>query len=253
MMFASTVDARSDAAVMRLSGILNARTYQQVRDSVVKVAVDEARAVIVDVDDLEVRDCESWTVFTSARWCVQQWPEVPIVLVSSNPAVRGRLAALSVTRYVPVYETVADARAAIGAGACRYLHRARERFNPYAGSVNAALLFVHEHLVAWSLRDRIPVASTVVTVFAENAVVHAGDGFDIRLEGTDDEVIIAVSDSNPALAVRRERNPGSCPAGLDIVSSLCQRWGNTPTATGKTVWARIGPKDTFAGVGRLRR
>ncbi|WIM89252.1 STAS domain-containing protein [Candidatus Mycobacterium wuenschmannii] len=252
-MFTSTVDAQSDAAVMRLSGILNARTYQEIRDSVVKVAVDEARAVIVDVNNLDVRDGESWAVFTSARWCVQQWPEVPIVLVSSDPAVRARLTALSVARYVPVYDTVAAAHEALGDGTCRYLHRAREWFEPSPCSVNTALLFVHEHLLAWSMRDRVPVASTVVTVFAENALAHTRAGFDIRLEGTDDEAIVAVSDSSHALAVRQERPPGSCPASLDIVSSLCRRWGNTPTTTGKTVWARIGPNDTFAGITRPRR
>jgi hypothetical protein len=35
------------------------------------------------------------------------------------------------------------------------------------------------------------------------------------------------------------------------VSALCGRWGNTPTLTGKTVWARIGTDDTFAGIREL--
>lgn len=171
------------------------------------------------------------------------------MLVCADPTTRKRLVDLSIARYVPVYETEAAARGAISGGTCRYLHRAREQFEPHSSSVNAALMFVHEHLLAWSLRDRVPVASTVVTVFAENAMTYAGDGFDVRLEGTDDEVIIAVSDSNHVLAVRQERPPGSCLAGLDIVSALCRRWGNTPTSSGKTVWARIGPGDTFAGIG----
>ncbi|MDT5205625.1 MAG: hypothetical protein QOD34_2261, partial [Mycobacterium sp.] len=59
-----------DCTVVRLSGVLNARTYPQVRDSVIKVAVDEATAVIVDINDLEVRDDHSWAVFTSVRWHV---------------------------------------------------------------------------------------------------------------------------------------------------------------------------------------
>jgi len=105
-----------------------------------------------------------------------------------------------------------------------------------------------EYLVAWSMHDKIPIASTVVTVFAENALSHINDGFDVRLEGTSDEVVIAVSDSSTVSAVRRERPRGSCPAGLDIVSALCRRWGNAPTSAGKTVWARIGPDDTFAGI-----
>ncbi len=247
-MLTSTTHARADATVIRLSGVLNARTYQQARDSIIKVAVDEVTAVIVDINDLAVIDDQSWAVFTSARWLVQQWPDVPIALVSSDPGVRKRLTDRSVARYVPVYDTLAAAGDAIGGGTCRYRHRAREKFGPHSSSVNSALLFTHDHLVAWSMRDKIPVASTVVTVFAENALSYTGDGFDVRLEGTAEEVVIAVSDSSTASAIRRERPRGSCPSGLDIVSALCRRWGSAPTSAGKTVWARIGPGDTFAGI-----
>jgi hypothetical protein len=106
--------------------------------------------------------------------------------------------------------------------------------------VNSALMFVRDHLEAWSMRDKLAIASTVTTVFAENALSYTRSGFDLRLEGTADEVVVAVSDASPSFAVRRERPIGSCPGGLDIVSALCQRWGNTATPTGKTVWARIG-------------
>jgi hypothetical protein len=133
----------------------------------------------------------------------------------------------------------------------RCVRRAREQFSPDGHSVNSALMFVRDHLEAWSMRDKLAVVSTVTTVFAENALSYARSGFYIRLEGTTDEVVVAVSDASPSLAVRRERPLGSCPGGLDIVSALCQRWGNTPTSTGKTVWARVGADDTFAGFTRL--
>lgn len=247
-MLTSTTHTRFDSTVVRLSGVLNARTYQQVRDSVVKAAIDQSSAVIIDINDLEVRDDQSWAVFTSARWHVQQWPEVPIALVSGDPGVRKRLTDRSVAHYVPVYDTLAAASDAVGGGKCCYRHLAREQFGRYPSSVNSALIFVHDHLVAWSMRDKIPVASTVVTVFAENALSYTDDGFDVRLEGRSGEVVVAVSDSSTASAMRRERPRGSSPAGLDIVSALCRRWGSAPTSAGKTVWARIGPGDTFAGI-----
>ena len=130
----------------------------------------------------------------------------------------------------------------------RYVHRAREQFGPHAHSVNAALTFVRDHLMAWSMRDKIAVASTVTNVFVENALSYTRGGFDIRLEGTTDEVVVAVSDASPNFAIRRDRPLGSCPGGLDIVSALCQRWGNAATSTGKTVWARIGADDPFGGI-----
>ena len=169
--------------------------------------------------------------------------------MSADPVVRRRLRDyLSVARYLPVYSSVAKAADAIGDGDCRHRYLACEQFGPHAHSVHAALMFVRDHLVAWSMRDKIAVASTVTTVFAENALCYTRGGFDIRLEGTTDEVVIAVSDASPTLAVRRERPLGGCLAGLDIVSALCHRWGNTPTSTGKTVWARIGAHDAFAGI-----
>ena len=130
----------------------------------------------------------------------------------------------------------------------RCVHRACEQFGPHAHSVNAALTFVRDHLMASSMRDKIAVASRVTTVFVENALSYTRGGFDIRLEGITDEVVVAVSDASPNLAVRRERSLGGCPGGLDIVSALCHHWGNAATSTGKTVWARIGADDTFGGI-----
>jgi hypothetical protein len=135
----------------------------------------------------------------------------------------------------------------------RCVHCAREQFGPHGHSVNSALIFVREHLEAWSMRDKVALASTVTTVFAENALSYTRGGFDIRLEGTADEIVVAVSDASPTLAVQGERPLGNCPGGLDIVSTLCHHWGNTLTSTGKTVWARIGADDTFAGITGLLR
>jgi anti-anti-sigma regulatory factor len=254
-MLTSIRHGATGVTVLRLAGVLDVRSYPQVRDSVMKAALDAGSALIVDVDELEARDDHVWTVFTSARWDNQQWPDIPIALVSADPVVRRRLRDyLSVARYLPVYSSVATAADAIGDGDCRHRHLACEQFGPHAHSVNAALMFVRDHLVAWSMRDKIAVASTVTTVFAENALCYTSGGFDIRLEVTTDEVVVAVSDASPTLAVRRERPLGGCLAGLDIVSALCHRWGNTPTSTGKTVWASIGADDAFAGItGRLQR
>ena len=245
-MLTSITQGRTGVTMMRLAGVLDVHNYSQVRDSVVKAAREAGSALIVDIDGLRARDDRVWTVFASARWDIQQRPEVALALVSADPAVQRRLRDLSVAHDLPVYSSVAAAVDAIADD--DYRHRARERFGPHPCSVNSALMFVRDHLVAWSMRDKIAVASTVISVFAENALSHTRSGFDIRLEGTTDEIFVAVSDASRALAVRRERPLGSCPTGLDIVSALCHRWGNTRTATGKTVWARIGAADTFAGI-----
>jgi anti-anti-sigma regulatory factor len=231
--------ALSDYLVVRLTGVLDIRTYRQARDAVTSVALDHHGAVIVDVDGLDVRGDYAWAVFTSARWQVNQWPDFPIVLVSSDAVRRRRLAGLSIARYVPVFESVAAAAAAIAEGTCRYRHRARARFARHDGGLRAAQMFVRNNLMAWSMFDKIPLTTMLATVFIENASSYAGDGCDLRLEGSDDEVVVAVSDSCAARVGRRDRVPACIPAGLDIVASLCRRWGSTQTSDGRIVWAHI--------------
>jgi anti-anti-sigma regulatory factor len=238
-------------AVMRLSGVLHAATYRQARDAVIKAALDETTAVIIDVNDLSVRDECSWSVFTSARWHVNQWPDVTIALACRDHTVRRLLTRLSITRYVPVFATVSAAASAIGSGQCRYDHRARAHVASERSSTQGARVFVRDNLAQWSMTHKIPVAITVANIFIENALTHTGDGCELRLESTDDDVVVAVADTSTTPAVRRERTPGSLPAGLDVVAALCGQWGNIPTTTGKTVWAKIGPDDTIGGIAEL--
>lgn len=252
-MLTTSIEARTDDIVVRLIGLLDARTYGQVRDEVIKAAADGPAAVIIDIDGLEVSSDRAWSVFTSARWHVPQWPDVVIALACSDAVVRRRLADLSVTRYVPVYSSVAAATAAIGEGSCRYSHRVREKFGPHSFSVRATQIFVREHLMAWSMLDRIAVASTVATVFAENALSYTRDGFDVRLEATSEDVLVAVSDASATPVIQRKRAPGSSPTGLDIVAALCRHWGSTTTSRGKTVWAHVGHDDTLDGIAELLR
>lgn len=94
------------AAVLTPRGVLDSSTYRPLRDRIIKAAVDEPRAVIVDVTDLQVPAESAWVVFTSARWHVDRWPSVPIMLVCEHLAGRSVIARNGVTRYVSVYPTV---------------------------------------------------------------------------------------------------------------------------------------------------
>jgi anti-anti-sigma regulatory factor len=250
-MLTTSIEVRTDNVVMRLVGALDASTYPQVRDAVTKVAAEGPAAVVIDIDGLEVPGDQAWAVFTRARWHIQQRPEVVIALACSDAVVRQRLTDLSITRYVPVYSSVAAATAEISDGSCRYLHRAREKFGPHSFAVHAAQIFVREHLMAWSMLEKIPVVSTVATVFVENALNYTRHGCDVRLEADNANVLVAVSDTSSKPPIRRERAPGSIPRGLDIVAALCRRWGSTPTSVGKTMWAHVGPDDTLAGISQL--
>ncbi|HUO41039.1 MAG TPA: hypothetical protein VMU34_25765, partial [Mycobacterium sp.] len=68
----------------------------------------------------------------------------------------------------------------------------------------------------------------VVTVFVENVLQHTKSAPVVRLEAS----------------ARREcsRHGTDEVSGLAIIAALCRTGGTAPTASGKTVWAVIGPR-----------
>ena len=95
--------------LLNVDGILDSTTYLPLRDQIIKAALDEPRAVVIDVSRLTVPSPSAWAVFTSARWHVEMWPDVPILLVCSHPEGRKIIERNGITRYVPVYPSTAEA------------------------------------------------------------------------------------------------------------------------------------------------
>jgi hypothetical protein len=96
----------ADTCVLIVEGVLDGSTYLTLRDAIITQALDQARGVVVDVAALTVPAPSAWAVFTSARWHVSQWPDVPIVLVCRNLHIQKVLSRNAITRYVPIYRTV---------------------------------------------------------------------------------------------------------------------------------------------------
>jgi hypothetical protein len=84
----------------------------------------------------------------------------------------------------------------------------------------------------------------VVNVFVENVLEHT-DGVPLmRIETDGATATIAVSDDSTTPALRLPSlGTGIDVSGLAIVDALSRAWGSTPTSTGKTVWAVIGPEN----------
>ena len=237
-------DAMGASAVLTPHGVLDSSTYRSLRDRIIKAALEEPHAVIVDVTDLVVPAESAWVVFTSARWHVGTWPEVPLMLVCEHPAGRSAIARNGVTRYVPVYpslEAAIDSVACVGVPVRR---RARAELPPQLTSLSRARELVTQWLTAWSQTELIPVTKVVVTAFVENVLQHTDCVPCVRLEFDGSAVTVAVEDADHAPAgVRECLRPNDAPSGLRVVSALCRAWGNSPTSTGKTVWALIGPEN----------
>jgi anti-anti-sigma factor len=233
---------QQDVPILVLDGLLDGSTYRIVRDAVIKAALDEPRAVIVDVNRVSAPSASVWTVFTSARWHVSVWPDVPILLVCGQPQVRRAIAAGGVTRYVPVHPTRLLALDAVRGQPMAIRRRARSELPAAGESVGLARGIIADWLTRWDKRDLIPVAATVGTVFVENTLHHTESPPVLIVESYRDAVTVAVEDHSDHLPGRHEDadRGAEIVSGLAIVSALCRAWGATPTSSGKTVWALVG-------------
>lgn len=240
-----TADAVRGATVLTANGVLDTTTYRSLRDGIIKAALDEPRAVIVDVAQLTVPAESAWAAFTSARWHVRRWPEVPIALVCEHRAGRSAIARSGVARYVPVYPTVNAALSALSAvGNRRRRHRARAYLPAELASLYQSRELVEEWLTAWSQENLIAVAKVIVTAFVENVLQHTDSRPNVRLETDGAAVTVAVEDASRAPASINETATASdALSGLRIVAALSRTWGNAPTPDGKTVWAVVGPEN----------
>jgi STAS domain-containing protein len=243
-----TISASRLAGVIVLvaDGVLDSTTYTWMRNEILEAALDEPDAVIVDVSRLDVPAPSALAVFTSARWHIGQWPDIPMALVCEHQAGRKVIERNGITRYVPVYPTTAAAMSEIlrqdSAGMRR---RARAELPAAQSSTADSRRLVAEWLTAWGQPEFIASAKLIMSVFVENVLAHTDSAPDVRLESNAKTVTIAVADGSAAPAALRE----VCPlgemqvSGLAIVAALSLRWGNAPTPSGKTVWALIGPEN----------
>lgn len=231
--------------VLTVGGLLDTTTYHALRDTIIKAALDEPAAVLIDVARLRVPAPSAWVVFTSARWHVCRWPEVPILLVCEDVACRETISRNGVTRYVPAFATVEAAIDSLsGSGLHRYRRRARAQLPAMLTSPRRSRDLVTEWLTAWSQPDLIPVAKVVATAFVENVLQHTDSRPVILLETDGATVTVAVEDAGGGSVVLREKGKANGAAsGLRVVAALCRMWGTLPTPVGKTVWAVMGPEN----------
>ena len=232
---------------LRCSGVLDGLSYRALRDSVVKAALDEPRVVIVDVNELRVPDASAWSVFTSARWHVSTWPDVPIRLVCADEEVRAVIRRRGITRYVPVFPTLEQAMQSESSARPQQRRRARADLPPHVSSIVDAQRLVGGWLTGWSCPAMIPVTAVITTALVENVLRHTDSPPTLRVEYDGELVTVAVEDASAALAQRKEdaAHGTSRVSGLAVVAALTRVWGNLPTPAGKTVWAVVGPENVL--------
>ena len=245
-MSALIVDGRMNqsVAVLTVDGVLDTANSAALRDAVVRTILDKPSALILDVTALRVPAESAWAAFIGARWQLHPGVDVPIVLVCARRANRDAIDRSGVARLMPVYSSEKGAIRALGRRTRRSVRRADAELPANLTSLRESRRLVREWLTEWSQPALIPVALVVVNVFVENVLEHTGSVPMMRVESDGATATIAVSDGSNTPAVRLPPpEEGIDVSGLAIVDALSRAWGSAPTATGKTVWAVIGPEN----------
>jgi anti-anti-sigma regulatory factor len=229
------------ALVLAPLGVLDSLTYADLRSLVLKAAVDEPRAVVVDVDGLIVPDPSAYALFTSLSVQLGQWPGVPLLVAAAGDRQRAALRDYRLARFVPVHRSVAAAVAAAHQPPVRRLAR-RELPNSLV-SASLARQYVRELCLEWEVPSCVESAVLITNELVENTLLHTYCAPSLRLELRRGLLTAAVYDDDPALAepVGPDAGRGGR-GGLALVAELSTAWGCSPTrAGGKVVWAVLRP------------
>jgi hypothetical protein len=237
--------------VLRPHGDLDATTYRGVRDTLVKYAMAQPRAIIVVLDGLHIGTAANLTVFSSAWMLVGDWPGVPIILVAPRSVHRAILTDSPMRRFVPVCHDLDTALATAGEPPRR--RRTEVDLVPDPASSRHARTFVRDTCRRWHVTDQTTVAEEIATELVENSITHAGTDLRLRLELRQGLLTVAVSDHSAREAVIHEPDVGQPPTGgLRLVAHLARVWGCAPELSGgKVVWAVVATADRqlFSGMG----
>ncbi|MFD2420138.1 ATP-binding protein [Amycolatopsis pigmentata] len=238
---------QAGCAIARLTGRLDSLNYLRTRDQLIKLALEEPRAVVVEVDGLEVPSEPLLTVFSAAWMKVSQWPGVPILVVATDVIRRRWLKRCAFSRFVPVFADIDEAVDSLGVTPMR--RRATIDLAAEPSSAALARRFVRGVCAEWSVEPEIEEVVCVASELVENVVKHADTVMQLRLELRDRLLTVAVRDGSPHQAVLRQSQSGlPVGLGLRIVSHLSRTWGCTPDIRGgKVVWAafKAGPEWFF--------
>lgn len=223
-------------SVVAVAGRLDPVFGPRLRDDLLRIASDSDRALILDLDLLQV-DRSSPLAGLVAVWSrIKVWPGIPLVLVARQPALRLALRAAAVSKLVPTVASLDQAVSCVSSVARRrreQINLSCDRFSPRRSRV-----WIRNQLTEWGLEDPAP-AELVGTELVDNAIIHAGSPSVLRADLQSGALSIAVLDDDPRpprLVPIGERADGG--RGLVIVDQLTRAWGSSPRpGGGKIVWA----------------
>ncbi|MFJ7214753.1 ATP-binding protein [Amycolatopsis sp. NPDC098790] len=227
---------RPGATTALVTGTLDIESYPELRDGLLKIAVESPDGLIADIDALAIRDPALVTLFSLVAMRIGDWPGIPFCVVTGRAEHRTMFSDRTVDRFVPLHEDLETAESRLSPPPRR---RAAQLL---ARSVNSSALardFVRRVCDEWSVPAYTDDALLVATEFVENVIRHTGSTPRVRLELRHGMLSVAVTDDEPRQAVLLERLDALEPGlGLRMVAEVAKVWGCSRTwSGGKVVWA----------------
>ncbi|MFC3384285.1 ATP-binding protein [Couchioplanes azureus] len=244
-----TMDMESSMVTFAVHGTWEPRLRHKTYAALVKCLSEHPVTLLIDLRDLTDPYAASVATWITARR-LGDGMEPPVQILACVPpgaAVAARLQRLGAARFLPVYPTIERARTA--AGQRPLTDRLVVHLHPSARAPARARAAVTDACAAWQLPELHDRARMVVSELVSNAVQHAGTAITVILSRRGSGMHLAVGDDDPGLP----RLCDTFPAPLDvlpyqrglelhIVHAAATLWGATPTASGKVVWATVGPR-----------
>lgn len=233
-----TVHGRWDRALWHDAGVALGKCF-----------AEQPAAVIVDLHDMGDPQAAS----AAAWWMVGMRgadlrPTVQLALcLPAATALSARLHRLNARRYLPVYASMPEARAAITAR-LPMTDRVQLRLAPKSDAAGRASNLVADACQTWRLPHMLHNGRMVMSELVDNAVEHAATELLITVSRRGTGIHLAVSDGDTRLPRLikpcRVRSTGAARRrgrGLQVVHTASTAWGAMPTTAGKVVWAVLHP------------
>lgn len=244
------VDTERPYPVVRLTGVLDDRTAEQVRSVLLRGLAEQPEALIVDVSQLQVPEPAAAQVLAEVADVASDWPGAPVVLCTPPDNQQIWQAA-----GLPVWPTPEAATSALGRpDPSRRLSLVLE---PVLGAARRSRELVTEACARWDLPELIGPACIVVTELVNNVVAHARTTMTVRLALRHGRLCVAVQDGSAApprfAGIVSPSSYGG--RGLLLIDSVARRWGSLTFGAGKAgkvVWAILHGQDDSDGPGTVR-
>jgi DNA-binding CsgD family transcriptional regulator len=222
-----------------------------VRTCVNKCLAQHPSAVIIDLHASDGPNGSSAAPLVMAYRAGQEMqPPVPIAIcVAPGSDLEARLRTTGAARFLPLFCTVPQARAALDRDLVVPDHM-QLNLRPLRRAPEQARRLVAEAARGWALPQLVHPAELAMSELVTNAVQHAGTDILVTVSRRPSGIYLAVRDGSTVLPPQAggsdagaDARPDEYGFGLWLVDQIAAAWGALPTheRPGKVVWATVRP------------